>query len=80
MNNIMVNLQQASAFYSISYFFEHRNIFRRQCQTKTTGFAKTAARPASGSELTPLGDSVGAIELEILATVKVALLVEVVVN
>ncbi len=39
-----------------------------------------AARPASGSKLTPLGEGGGAIELEILAAIKVALLVEMVVN
>jgi hypothetical protein len=41
---------------------------------------KTAERPASASKLTPLAEGGGAIELEILAAVKVALLVEVVVN
>ncbi len=38
------------------------------------------ARPASGSKLTPLGEGGGAIELEIFAAVKVALLVKVVMN
>jgi len=52
----------------------------RYCQTKTIGSLKTAARPASGSKLTPLGEGGGAIELEILAAIKVALLVEMVVN
>ena len=51
-----------------------------QCQTKTTSSAKAALRLASGSKLTPFGEGCGAIELEILAAVKVALLVEMVVN
>ena len=51
-----------------------------QCQTKTTGFTNVATRPASASKLTPLGEGGGAIELEIFAAIKVALLVEVVVN
>ena len=52
----------------------------RQCQTKTIGFANAAERPASASKLAPLGEGGGAIELEILAAVEVALLVEVVMN
>ena len=51
-----------------------------QCQTKTAGSAKSALRPASGSKLMPFGEGGGAIELEILAAVKVALLVKVIVN
>ena len=51
-----------------------------QCQTKTPGSAKTVMRPASGSKLTPFGRGGGAIEFEILAAVKVTLLVKMVVN
>ena len=39
-----------------------------------------AGYPASGSKLTPLSEGGGAIELEILAAIKVTFLVEVVVN
>ena len=52
----------------------------RQCQTKTTESGKVAARPVSGSKLTPLHEGGGAISLKILAAVEVTLLVEVVVN
>ena len=50
------------------------------CQTKTIGSPKTAKRPLSGSNLTPLDEHGGAIELEVFAAIKVALLVEAVVN
>ncbi len=53
---------------------------RGWCQTKVTESLKTAKRPASASKLTPLGEGGGAIELEILASVEVAFLVEVLVN
>ncbi len=48
---------------------------------KRTGLRKTAIRRTSGrGKFTPLGKGGGAIEFEILAAVKVAFLVEVVVN
>ncbi len=51
-----------------------------RCQTKANGPPKIAGRPASTSKLTPLGEGGGAIELEILAAVEMAFLVEVVIN
>ncbi len=48
---------------------------------KSNGSPEPAIRRTSGSrKFAPLGEGGGAIELEILAAVKVALLVEVVVN
>ncbi len=44
------------------------------------GSPKIAEPPASVNELTPLGQGGGAIELEMLATVEVAFLIEVIVN
>ena len=50
------------------------------CQIKVSKSPRTAECPTSASKLTPLGESGGALELEILAAVEVAFLVEVVVN
>jgi hypothetical protein len=44
------------------------------------GSPKTAERPASVSELTPLGQGGGAIDFEMLAAVEVAFPIEVIVN
>ena len=51
-----------------------------RCQIKVIGSPKIAERPASVNELTPLGQGGGAIELEMLAAVEVAFLIEVIVN
>ena len=69
----------AATAIDVSWFDAHDS-FHRQCQTKTAGSTNAASRPASGSKLTPLREGSGAIELEILAAVEVAFLVEVIVN
>lgn len=55
-------------------------LVKRQCQIKKTEPTNAAVYSVSGSKLTPLGEGGGAIELEVFAAIKVALLVEVVVN
>ncbi len=54
---------------------------RGWCQTQANGFRKPPIRRTSGhTKFAPLGEGGGAIELEILAAVEVAFLIEVVVN
>ena len=53
---------------------------RRHCQTKSNRYPKVVMHPPSGRKLAPLGQGSGAVLLEDVAAVEVAILVEVVVD
>ena len=50
------------------------------CQTKANRYPKVVMHPPSGRKLAPLGQGSGAVLLEDIAAVEVAVLVEVVVD
>ena len=52
----------------------------RHCQTKAYRYPKVVMHPPSGRKLAPLGQGSGAVLLEDVAAVEVAILVEVVVD
>ena len=52
----------------------------RHCQTKANRYPKVVMHPPSGRKLAPLGQGSGAVLLEDVAAVEVAILVEVVVK
>ena len=52
----------------------------RHCQTKANRYSKVVMHPPSGRKLAPLGQGSGAVLLEDVAAVEVAILVEVVVD
>ena len=54
--------------------------YRRRCQTKTSCFAQPHNRQISGRKLTPLRQGGGTIEFEVFAIVKMAFLIEMIVD
>jgi len=57
-----------------------RNDSKWHCQTKASWFANPRDRQILGRELTPLCQGGGTIEFEVFAAVKMAFLVEVIVD
>ena len=53
---------------------------RRHCQSKANRYPKVVIHPPSGRKLAPLSQGSGAVLLEDIAAVEVAILVEVVVD
>ena len=60
--------------------YQSAHLFEGRCQTKAIRYPKIVMHPLSGRKLPPLGQGSGAILLEDVAAVEVAVLVEVVVD